>query len=172
MQFIIEFQADHLFKVLAAVHKEVAFPHQMLDVVGFELERVNRERHDQGLDPDGKPWKPLAASTLAAGKRKGGPLKKSGDMLHSFNHQVQGDTLRLGFDDSRVGGKLPSIHHFGTKPYTITARKKKGMSVGGGKRINHPGIPSRELVGFPFSDQNLVTDVLDDHLKAVLNSVR
>lgn len=168
MQFTIEFQADHLVAVLEAVRQEIATPAEMLGSFGLALERANWERHNQGLDPDGKPWVPLAASTLAAGKRKGGPLNKTGRMLENFHHQVQGDNLRLGFD--KGDGFKAIFHQDGSRAHVITAKKKFGGIYR--KRVNHPGLPVRRLVGFPESDQQLVADVAADHLTLVLNRVR
>lgn len=172
MQFTIEFQADHLERALEAVRLEIATPQEMLGSFGESLLRVNQERHGQGLDPDGKPWEKLAASTLAEGKRKGGPLNKTGRMLANFHYQVSGDTLRLGFDDG--DGFKAKFHQDGSRPHVISAKKAKALSFGGmfRKRVNHPGLPARRLVGFPESDQQLVSDVAADHLTAVLNRVR
>ena len=52
--------------------------------------------------------------------------------------------------------------------------KGKALKFGGiyRKRVNHPGLPVRRLVGFPESDQQLVADVAADHLTQVLNSAR
>jgi hypothetical protein len=167
MQFTIEFQADHLSKILEVVREEVATPEQMLGSIGESLLRVNQERHDQGVDPDGKPWAPLAESTIAAGKRKGGPLKRTGRMLANFKYQARGDTLRLGFDN---GDGFPAVfHQDGSRPHVISARKAKALKFGGvyRKRVNHPGLPARRLVGFPESDQQLVAEVAADHLQLV-----
>ncbi len=132
----------------------------MLGSIGESLFRVNQERHDQGLDPEGKAWEPLAASTIAAGDRKGGPLNKTGRMLANFHYQVQGDNLRLGFDQG--DGFKAIFHQDGSRAHVITARKAKALSFGGifRKRMNHPGLPARPLVGFPESDRQLVGDVL------------
>lgn len=172
MQFTIEFQADHLTAVLEAVRREIATPQEMLGSIGESLFRVNQERHDQGLDPEGKAWEPLKASTLAEGKRKGGPLNKTGRMLANFHYQVQGDNLRLGFDQD---DGFPAIfHQDGSRAHIITATKAKALSFGGifRKRVNHPGLPARALVGFPESDKQLVGDVTADHLTAVINRHR
>lgn len=97
-------------------------------------------------------------------------------MLGSFNYQVQGAELMLGFSDQKA-----VWHHFGTgtfgpkgTAYTISPKKAKALAFGGlfRKRVIHPGIPARQLVGFPSSDQRLVADVIEDHLTAVLNRVR
>lgn len=172
MQFDIEFQADHLTAVLEAVRREIATPAEMLGSIGESLFRVNQERHDQGLDPEGKAWEPLKESTLAEGKRKGGPLNKTGRMLANFHYQVQGDNLRLGFDQ---GDGFPAIfHQDGSRAHVITATKAKALSFGGifRKKVNHPGLPARPLVGFPESDRQLVGDVTADHLTAVINRLR
>jgi phage gpG-like protein len=172
MQFDVEFQAEHLDAMMAAIRHEVATPQEMLESMGLALVFANEERHRQGLDPDGKPWKELAESTKAAGPRKGGPLNRTGRMLESFRHQANGDTLRLGFND---GDGFPAIfHQDGSKPHVISARKAKALAFGGivRKRVNHPGLDARPLVGFPDSDQQLVADVAADHLSLVINSIR
>lgn len=172
MQFDIEFQADHLSTVMEAIRREIATPEEMLGSIGESLFRVNQERHDQGLDPEGKAWEPLAASTIAAGGRKGGPLNKTGRMLANFHYQVQGDNLRLGFDQG--DGFKAIFHQDGSRAHVITARKAKALSFGGmfRKRVNHPGLTARPLVGFPESDQQLVGDVTADHITAVISRIR
>lgn len=172
MQYTIEFQADHLNKVLEAVRREIATPAQMLGSIGESLLRVNRDRHNAGLAPDGSKWKELSPLTLQE-KRKGGILNKTGEMLQSFNYQVEDDTLRLGFDGAR-NAQLAIWHHDGTDPYVIEAKNGKALKFAGivRKRVNHPGLPSRQLVGFPVSDQKLTVDVIEDHLLIVLNNVR
>lgn len=172
MQFTVELQADHLVRALEAVRLEIATPQEMLGSFGVSLLRVNQERHDKGLDPDGNPWKELAPSTLAEENRKGGPLNKTGRMLANFHYQVVGDTLRLGFDGG--DGFKAKFHQDGSRPHVISAKKAKALKFGGlyRKRVNHPGLPIRRLVGFPESDQQLVADVAVDHLTAVLNRVR
>ncbi len=200
MQFTIEFQADHLYRALEAVRLEIATPQEMLGILGESLLRVNQERHNQGLAPDGSKWKELSPMTigtavwksqgdsfrkngqmsLAAAKkvqaRKNRILYDHGDMLGSFNYQVQGTELKLGFSDQKA-----VWHHFGTgtfgpkgTAYTISPKKAKALAFGGlfRKRVTHPGIPARQLVGFPSSDQRLAVDVIEDHLTAVLNRVR
>lgn len=167
MQFSIEFQVDHLVRALEAVRREIATPAQLLGSLGESLLRVNDERHIQGLAPDGSKWKPLSPLTLQT-KRKSRMLYENGDLLR-FQYQVTEDELRVGTKDWKA-----AFHHFGTRPYTITAKKAKALKFGGmlRKRVHHPGLPARPLIGFPDSDRRLVVDVLDDHLTAVLKRVR
>ncbi|MBO9538733.1 phage virion morphogenesis protein [Herbaspirillum sp.] len=168
MQFTVEFQADHLTAVMEVIRQEVATPQQMLGSIGETLYNANQHRHAQGLAPDGSPWKPLAPMTLA-NRRGSRMLYGHGDMLGSFNYQVQGNNLRLGFSDQKA-----VWHHDGTRPYVIIPKKAKALAFAGmfRKRVNHPGLPSRKLVGFPASDQQLTGELIQDHLTLVLNRVR
>lgn len=173
MQFEIEFEASHLDRILEAARREIASPDEMLGSIGESLLRANRRRHEAGVAPDGSEWKELSPLTLAEGKRKGGPLKKTGRMLASFNYQVSHDTLILGFNGAR-DGKLAGFHHHGTDPYTIVPKHGAVLAFAGivRKRVNHPGLPKRELVGFPDSDKTLVENVSADHFMRVLKRVR
>ncbi|MDR2219330.1 MAG: phage virion morphogenesis protein [Methylobacillus sp.] len=172
MQFTVEFQVDHLERALEAVRQEIATPQQMLGSLGESLLQANKERHEKGLAPDGTPWKERSPMTKS---RRARLLYDNGDMLGSFNYQVQGSALRLGFSDRKA-----IWHHGGTgtyaggSPYTISPVKAKALHFGGmfRARVTHPGIPARPLVGFPASDRQLVTDVIEDHLTLVLNRVR
>ena len=195
MQYTIEFQDHHLQMVLKAVKADIATPQQMLGSIGESLLRVNQDRHSAGLAPDGTKWKPNAKSTYDAyadglskssyGKDgrlndKGAtkvankkPLSLTGEMLQSFNYQVIDDTLRLGFDGAR-NNQLAIWHHGGTEEYLIKPVNKKALYFGGrfAKKVKHPGLPERPLVGFPISDQELTTHVIEDHLLAVINSAQ
>ncbi|MDD2722194.1 MAG: phage virion morphogenesis protein [Gallionella sp.] len=172
MQFELKFQVDHLNRSLSAVRKAMAHPAELLGSVGETLLRVNRDRHDAGLAPDGSKWKELSLMTLTE-KRKGGPLNKTGRMLESFNYQASGDALVLGFDGATESLRA-TLHNSGTSPYVISAKKAKALKFGGiyRKRVNHPGLPKRQLVGLPDSDRRLVADVTFDYLSVILNRVR
>lgn len=141
MEFTIDFEADHLLRTLEALRRKVENPHEILEAVGETLFSINVERHAKGLDPEGKAWKPLAKSTLASGKRKGGPLNRTGRMLDNFHYQVHEDNLRLGFD---LGDGFKAIFH------------QDGSRAHG----NHPGLPARTLVGFPDTDHHAAADTI------------
>lgn len=172
MPFEMKFQVDHLNRALAAARSAVEHPEGLLNSIGESLLRVNRDRHDAGLAPDGSKWKELSPMTLQE-KRKGGPLAKSGRMLQSFNYRTAGNTLALGFDGATESMRA-AWHHSGTNPYSISPRKAKALKFGGmyRKRVNHPGLPSRRLVGFPDADRRLTSDVVHDYLAEILNRVR
>lgn len=172
MPFEIKFQVNHLNHALAAARQAVAHPEEMMGSVGESLLRVNRNRHNAGLAPDGSKWKELSALTLQE-KRKGGILAKTGRMLESFNYRVRGDVLTLWFDGA-TESKRASWHHSGTNPYVISPKKAKALKFGGmyRMRVNHPGLPARKLVGFPDTDRHLAGEITSDYLKVILNRVR
>jgi phage gpG-like protein len=180
------------------VRQSLATPQALLGAIGDSLMVKNRNRYDQGLAPDGTPWKPLAPSTIGnevwkkqdkdfrKGNSERGPMHSlkvarevqakrrvlfaSGEMLtNSLHPDVQGDTLRMGFDIDRA-----KWHHFGTKPYTITPKKAKALSFGGVavKRVHHPGLPARPLLGFPAEDAQAVVDEVKDYLLNALRGAR
>jgi phage gpG-like protein len=197
MQFVMNFQVDHLDRALTAARQAISHPEALLGSVGESLLRVNRDRHNAGLAPDGSKWKELSPLTLGSAiwkkqgetfrnngqmslavakkvqSRKSRILYDSGDMLNSFSYRVAGDTLTLGFDGARES-RLAAWHHSGTKPYVISPKKAKALAFGGFcvKRVNHPGLPSRKLVGFSDPDRKLTADVVEDYLKVILNRVR
>lgn len=172
MQLIAKLQVDHLNRALADARHAVSRPEQLLGSIGDSLLRVNRDRHNAGLAPDGSKWKELSPLTLQE-KRRGGILAKTGRMLQSFNYHVQVDILTLGFDGATESMRA-AWHHSGTDPYTISPKKAKALKFGGmyRKRVNHPGLPSRKLVGFPDADRRLVAEVTADYLTVILNRVR
>ena len=155
MDFTIDFETDHLKLALATVRDGIVNPQHLLRNVGESLLRVNRDRQNAQKAPDGTPWKPLAPRTLARKKRRSKMLVEHGDMLRTgFFYQVDGDTLRIGSGDWK--GKF---HQMGVRPHAQ-------------KRGHHPGIPARPYVGFPESDRTLALDVIEDHIKLVLDRAR
>ncbi|MDR1350734.1 MAG: phage virion morphogenesis protein [Zoogloeaceae bacterium] len=168
MQYTVTFDSARLRHLMDALRQELESPQEMLGSFGETLLRINRERHRQGIAPDGTPWAKLKHPE---GKRKGGPLNRSGRMLANFHYQVTGDTLRLGFDDG--DGYPAKFHQEGSIAHIIAAKNKKALAFMGivRKRVKHPGLPARLLVGFPTSDQRLIEEVAQDHLEAVMNRI-
>lgn len=162
MLYTVEMQVQDYQLALDAICADIATPAQLLGSIGESLYRVNSERHDRGQNPDGTPWTP----TKPAKRRM---LHQHGGLLGSFSYQVHGSELKLGFSDQKA-----KWHHFGTGPYVITAVKARALAFNGmyRRRVRHPGLPARRLVGFPDADKQLVADVVDDHLQLILNRVR
>lgn len=102
-------------------------------------------------------------------------LYQYGDLLR-FSYQVSGGQLRVGTNDAKA-----AWHHFGTgthgpagQPYTIRPRAKKALAFGGGvyRRVMHPGVPARPLIGFPASDQSITARIVTEHLAAAAASAK
>ncbi|MDR2838924.1 MAG: phage virion morphogenesis protein [Azonexus sp.] len=143
MHFEIDFSAAHLIRSLAAV-RQVISSEELLRSMGGSLVDVHVRRHEQALAPDGTRWKELSPTTRKK-KRKLRILYEHGDLLR-FQYQVEGNTVRIGTNDWKG-----IFHHFGTR-----------------RTVRHPGLPARPLAGFPASDQQIVADLVADHLTAAL----
>lgn len=168
MLFSIDYQDIHVRHVIGAISHELLHPQALFGSIGESLLRVNNERHLSGVAPDGTPWEPLKESSKLE-KRKGGPLNKTYQMLASFNYQASDQSLFLGFDGDR-NATLAFWHNGGTDPYVIRPKNGQALKFGDHvvKKVNHPGLPERQLVGYPESDQQLVGDVIDDHFSLVM----
>lgn len=142
-------ELDFQDKKYRAMLERLAAPvntRHVLMAIGEALKPINQDRHRRAVDPDEKPWKPLAASTRALNESPW-MLRKTGHML-SLHYQVQGKQLRIGADDWKG-----AFHQFGAKPYRIAPKNAPalafGRSIGGKKRefvrmwANHPGLPAR-----------------------------
>lgn len=170
MLFTITYQDIELQHALSVLSHELLHPHELLTSLGEALHPVHHDRHLAGLAPDGSPWAPLKPGSLID-KRRGGPLDKSGEMLDSYIYQVESDVLIFGFDGAR-NARLAVWHHEGTDPYVIKPKNGKALKFGDHivKKANHPGLPARELVGYPASDERLVADETIDHIEWVLKN--
>ena len=157
--------------------------------IGETLLNTNRARHAQQVGPDGTPWKPLSQSTVNArvarkrsakakeqARRSGRILFNSGDMMRDFTYQVQGDTVFIGFRQA-----IAAYHHFGTgihgpkgSAYTIEPKSKRALAFAGivRKKVTHPGIPARPLVGLPDGDVSLVNEVVAEHIMSAVTGNR
>jgi phage gpG-like protein len=151
------------------LRRELENPEDMLTSFGEALLRVNRERHRQGVTPDGDPWTKLKHPDMPQNRRSGS-LNRTGRMLANLHYQVEGDTLTLGFDDDGFPAKF---HHAGSHAHVIEAKNKKALKFMGivRKRVQHPGLPARPLLGYPESDQKLLEKVTQDHIEAISNGV-
>jgi phage virion morphogenesis protein len=138
----ITFDGEYLVRMLAAVRNQL-LDNAMQTSIGLSLLAENEKRHNAGLAPDGTPWTSLKPKTIA---RKTNPrmLVEHGDMLRFYSHPGH-DGVTIGTVDKKAWW-----HHAGT------AR----------------GLPARPLVGFAAADRALVTELIDDHLRLILQRVR
>ena len=106
----------------------------------------NRDRHRKQLEPDGRPWHPLSAKTLA-GKRTKRRLYEYRDRPGSLHPQAAGNLLTLA-----LGNEKTKWHPKGTKS----------------KATNRTELPARPLLGFPKGDADAVKRLVQDHIEYLL----
>jgi phage virion morphogenesis protein len=96
-------------KALADLMERLGDLHTPLNDIAEYLHQSIDERFTRQVAPDGSPWAPLAASTLA--RKKGGRiLRDKGTLQDTMRHSVTGNELVFGTD--RPYG---AIHQFGGK---------------------------------------------------------
>lgn len=161
MQINVEIQANDFNNTLSLIRQIIDQPQPILESIGETLLNRNRDRHKKQVAPDGIPWHPLSAMILA-NKKGSRILYDHGDMLNSLHYKATGNVLTLAFENEKA-----KWHHGGTKPYTIKPKKGKALKFVGlyRKKVNHPGLPKRPLLGFPDDDLTAVTRLVQDHLE-------
>ena len=147
MQIIIDIQADDFNRTLSLIQQIVAEPQPILESIGETLLNRNKDRHRKQVDPEGTPWHPLSAKTLAR-KKTQRMLYEHGDMLGSLHPQSAGNVLTLAF-----GNEKAKWHHKGTKS----------------KTTNRTRLPARPLLGFPDDDADAVKHLVQDHIEYLLS---
>lgn len=127
-----------------------------LNDIGEYLHQSTDERFRQKVAPDGTPWAPLSAVTLA---RKKGPgiLREKGTLQDTLRKQVNATELNFGTD--RPYG---AVHQFG---------QKKGASGQFGKDRPIPwgDIPAREYLGLSGVDEIEIALIIQGYLIESIN---
>ena len=105
----------------------------------------------------GRPWKPLAASTLAARRKRGRGakiLQDTGAGAASVGMNVGTDQVEIG-----IGLEYMGYQHGGTDPYDIYPRTKQALRFIGAdgqwvtrSHVHHPGLDPRPMVGVDDQD--------------------
>lgn len=118
--------------------------------IGEYLHQSADERFQRKVAPDGSPWAPLSAVTLA--KKKGtGILREKGTLQDTLRKQVT--TTELAFGTDRPYG---AVHQFG---------QKKGASGSSkGRPIPWGDIPARPYLGLSSDDETEVVLIIHDYL--------
>ena len=134
-----------------------------LQDIGEYLIIAHNQRFKDQVAPDGTPWAPLSPSYQRnKTKNKNRILVFNGYLENSYRYQVGNNELDFGTNDPNA-----AHHHFGTKPYTIKPKTKKALAFGGVvvKKVNHPGLPARPLIGVSEADNEEILTLLNEHLE-------
>ncbi|AQT58714.1 phage virion morphogenesis protein [Cellvibrio sp. PSBB023] len=134
-----------------------------LQDIGEYLMNSHQQRFKDQVAPDGTPWAPLSPSYQRnKARNKNRILVLNGYLEKSFRYQVGNNELNFG-----TNVPYAAHHHFGTKPYTIKPKTKKALAFGGAvvKKVNHPGLKARPLIGVSEADTEEILRLLDEHLE-------
>lgn len=150
---------------------------EYLNLVGESLLTwVNKNFKEEGTE---KKWAPLSPNTIIARRKKGTGakiLRDTGRMANSFVKKVSksGEWVSVGTEDIKA-----LWHHYGTKPYIITPKRKKWLrfpiATGGGekgfrfaKEVHHPGLASRPLLPSKSAGRSLAVKELTNYVKVIV----
>lgn len=139
--------------------------------IGEVLLRSTQDRFSQQVDPDGRAWQKLKASTITSKALRGYSdkiLRQRGYLADSIRYQADENGVRIG--TNRIYG---AIHQFGgkTRPHVIRPKNKKALAWPGARHparaVNHPGskITARPFLGFSRQDRDRILEVVSDHLR-------
>lgn len=115
-------------------------PEKALGEVGAYLESKAKQRFLKEQDPQGNPWKPLAASTIADKQRRGAPLS----ILRDRGFLVSSIAFHVGGAEVRVGT---------SQEYAIWLQK-------GTRRM-----PARPFMGFESGDADAIAGIFRRHIQ-------
>ncbi len=129
------------------------------------------------IAPDGSPWAPLSASTLA--KKKGKKiLRESGALLDTLRHQVSDDELQFGTDRPygaihQDGGKIEHAArsqqvYFKEKGGVVGNRFVKKSKSNFAQWVTHGArtveMPARPYLGLSTEDETRILEIVSDYL--------
>jgi hypothetical protein len=126
-----------------------------------------QNRTKRGKDMNRKSFTPYSLLTKISrnkNKRSSGHVTLTYDskMLNSIVAKRRNSNTVALFFASQEENDIAVWQHFGTNPYTITAKgnglanKKAGLYFG--KEVHHPGLPSRKFFGLSRRDRKYLAD--------------
>ncbi|SMF94310.1 phage virion morphogenesis (putative tail completion) protein [Methylomagnum ishizawai] len=161
-------------EVLKRMETALANPRPMLAEIGEDLAASTKQRFDTGTAPDGQPWAPNSATTMARFldrkelKTKKGKLNARGKRLeagkkpligrskqlaHTITYLLRGNTLLVG------------------SPMIYAATQQFGAEEGafGADKRGHPipwgDIPARPFLGISDSDSRSILEIARRYMK-------
>lgn len=107
MSFYLKVSSDSISSAFSKLTQRTSDPRPALRSVGEFLLLRTQERFDSEVDPEGKSWAPLAASTLRS-KRNRKILTESTALRRSIVYRVSDAGVEIGTNIDYA-----SIHQFG-----------------------------------------------------------
>jgi phage virion morphogenesis protein len=147
---------------LDAVLKQTDDKKGLFDAIGAALVTSTAYRFEEGVGPDGYPWK-----TSFRVKRRGGKtLIDSGRMLNSITHNATAEMVEVG-----TNVIYAAIHQLGG---TIEAKGGKDayltfkLADGTFRRTKSVAIPARPFLGLDDDDNKEIVAIADEWLARTL----
>lgn len=149
----IQLDSSQVGTALAELEARLGDLRTPLNDIAEYLHRSTDDRFRQQIGPDGSPWVPLSATTLA--RKKGTRiLRESGTLQDTLRHQVSGDELSFGTD--RLYG---AVHQFG-QPSGGSGKTRRGAPIPWGD------IPARPYLGLSTEDKLEILAIITQYLSA------
>jgi phage virion morphogenesis protein len=147
---------DDISRVLAQLSAAAADLTQPMKQLSAELETSTVARFDSNIGPDGVPWEPSQRALGYTSQKRGGKsanafgktLVESGDLRSSITSDWGRDFLTIGVEASFGAGIYAVIHQFGGQ-----AGRNKSVT-----------LPARPYLGLSDSDNDMILDILSQHL--------
>lgn len=150
---------------------------QPMDEIGQTMVLSTKTRMQAGLSPDGTPFAPRSAVTLARyaaeGKKYGPkPLWLTGTMRQNVAHTAQSDSVSWGSNAIQA-----AVMHFGaeqgefgaavgrTKPSEKRAKSQDYFSP-----LPWGRIPGRPFIGISESDGSAITEIIGEWIERAVGS--
>lgn len=159
----LEYDHSAALDMLDQLQERLGNLNPALQDIGEYLMIAHEQRFVDQVAPDGTPWAPLSPSYQRNKlKNKNRILFLDGRLAKNFRYQISDNELNFG-----TNVPYAAHHHFGTKPYTIKPKTKKALAFGGTvvKKVNHPGLKARPLIGVSEADNAEILLLLTEHLE-------
>lgn len=134
---------------------------QALRGIGETLTNNTRDRLENGVDIDGRPFAPLSPVTLARKKKnRDKVLIESGDLHRELTYQLVNGGTGLEFGSDR---KYAAVHQFGARQGAF-GRSKRNTPLPWGN------IPARPFIGITNQDKDEILDNLTTFIENQLDA--
>lgn len=158
-------------EALAELEQRLSNLRTPLEDIAQYLHQSTDDRFRSQVSPDGSPWAPLAASTLAR-KRGNRILRESGDLQDTLRYQVSDNELAFGTDRPygaihQFGGKIEhaarsqQAHFSGNR---FASKRKSDVSRWITRGASVLDIPARPYLGLSSEDETEVLAIVADYL--------
>lgn len=167
----IDFTTRSIATALSRAATELGDLSELMDLLGMEMVFRTGQNFRDGTAPDGTPWAPRSATTLAAYGRakppkvpKGGPLVLHGFLSQSISHEQAPAHVDWGSNALQA-----AVMQFGASQGQFGARIGKDKN-GRDHFMTIPwgDIPARPYLGVGPDDETVLTETIEKWLETLL----